>query len=37
LWDRINVSAPFWLGAATAAVAVLILPFAARWAARSSQ
>ena len=34
LWDRVDPSAPFWFGAAVAAVALAILPFAARAARR---
>jgi MFS family permease len=37
LWDRVDPSAPFWLGAAAAAVALAILPFAARAARRSGR
>jgi MFS family permease len=34
LWDRVDPSAPFWFGAGTAALALAILPFAARAARR---
>ncbi|MDB4959978.1 MAG: major facilitator superfamily 1 [Myxococcales bacterium] len=37
LWDRVGVSAPFWLGAAASALAVVILPFASHWSGRPSQ
>jgi MFS family permease len=30
LWDRVDPSAPFWFGAIVAAIALVILPFAAR-------
>jgi MFS family permease len=34
LWDRVGPSAPFWFGAGAAAVALAILPLAARAARR---
>jgi MFS family permease len=37
LWDRVGVSAPFWFAAGAAALAVVILPFAARFGRPPSQ